>query len=62
VSFGISLLIAADYYWMTVEDTVVRGPGPTAVASKLGYILFQPTNMKNTPWHVTNADDLLAKY
>ena len=46
--FEINLLIGADYYWMIVENNVVRGPGPTAVASKLGYLLSGPTNLKNT--------------
>lgn len=36
-AFGIDLLIGADHYWSIVEDHTVRGPGPTAVASKLGY-------------------------
>ena len=45
--FQIDLLIGADYCWMIVEDDIVRGPGPTAVASKLGYLLSGPTNLKN---------------
>ena len=44
--FEIDLLIGADYYWTIVEDKVVRGPGPTAVASKLGYLLSGPTNLE----------------
>ena len=35
-------LIGADYYWTFVEDQVIRGKGPTAVASKLGYLLSGP--------------------
>ncbi|XP_071135358.1 uncharacterized protein [Mytilus edulis] len=38
-SFEISLLIGADYYWDLVENEVVRGNGPTAVKSKLGFLL-----------------------
>ncbi|XP_071124079.1 uncharacterized protein [Mytilus edulis] len=38
-SFEITLLIGADYYWDIVQDHVIRGNGPTAVASKLGYLL-----------------------
>ncbi len=41
--FEIDLLIGADYYWSIVEDTTVRGPGPTAVDSKLGFLLSGPT-------------------
>ncbi|XP_006825219.1 uncharacterized protein LOC102808985 [Saccoglossus kowalevskii] len=38
-SFEISILIGADYYWNFVGDHIVRGPGPTAVSSILGYLL-----------------------
>ncbi|XP_071127724.1 uncharacterized protein [Mytilus edulis] len=41
-SFEISLLIGADFYWDFVEDTILRGNGPTAVKSKLGYLLSGP--------------------
>ena len=40
--FAISLLFGADHYWDIVDDTVIRGQGPTAVASKLGYLLSGP--------------------
>ena len=42
IKFEISLLIGADYYWDIVEDDVIRGNGPTAVGSKLGYLLSGP--------------------
>jgi len=38
-SFQISLLVGADHYW---EDRIVRGNGPTAVKSKIGYLLSGP--------------------
>ncbi|VDH98725.1 Hypothetical predicted protein [Mytilus galloprovincialis] len=41
-SFEISLLIGADYYWGIVQDHVIRGHGPTAAASKIGYLLSGP--------------------
>ncbi|XP_006815922.1 uncharacterized protein LOC100369222 [Saccoglossus kowalevskii] len=41
-SFTVSLLIGADFYWDVVEDHVIRGPGPTAVSSKFGYLLSGP--------------------
>ena len=40
--FEVTLLIGADHYWQIVEDHIVRGPGPTAVKSKLGYLLSGP--------------------
>lgn len=41
-SFEVSLLIGADHYWDLIEDHVIRGHGPTAVASKIGYLLSGP--------------------
>jgi len=41
-SFAIDLLIGADFYWDIVGNHIVRGQGPTAVASKLGYALSGP--------------------
>ena len=38
-NFETSLLIGADHYWDIGEDTVIRGQGPTAVTSKLGYLV-----------------------
>ena len=35
-NFELSILIGADYYKTFVEDQVMKGKGPTAVASKLG--------------------------
>ena len=40
--FNVSLLIGEDYYWKLVGDDVIRGNGPTAVQSKLGYLLSGP--------------------
>ena len=40
------MLIGADYYWSIVEDKIIRGPGPTAVPSKLGFLLSGPANIK----------------
>ena len=36
------ILIGADYYWKFVQDTIVRGGGPIAQESKLGYLLSGP--------------------
>ena len=40
--FQISLLIGADHYWDIVENDIIRGPGPTAAKSKIGYLLSGP--------------------
>jgi hypothetical protein len=37
--FNVEILIGADYYWDIVGDQVIRGPGPTAVQSKIGYLI-----------------------
>ena len=40
--FKISILIGTDYYWTFIQDHIVRGDGPTAQPSKLGYLLSGP--------------------
>ena len=40
--FQINLLIGADFYWNIVENQIIRGNGPMAVQSKLGYLLSGP--------------------
>ena len=47
--FEISLLIGADYYWKFVGDHIVRGEGPTAMQSKLGYLLSGPLSPTISP-------------
>jgi len=46
----ISLLVGVDHYWDIVGNHIVRGVGggPTAVASKLGYLLSGPVQLTNT--------------
>ena len=46
--FSISLLIGADKYWDIVGNRVVRGDGPTAVQSKIGYLLSGPLPTSTT--------------
>ena len=41
-NFEISLLVGADQYWDIIEDQVIRGNGPTAMKSKVGYLLSGP--------------------
>ena len=55
-NFELSILIGTDYYWTFVEDQVIRGEGPTAVASKLGYLFSGPLHgISSTPalFHVS---------
>ncbi|VDI06839.1 Hypothetical predicted protein [Mytilus galloprovincialis] len=33
----------ADHYWDFIEDKIIRGNGPTAVKSRIGYLLSGPT-------------------
>ena len=59
--FDISLLIGADFYWSIVQETVIRGPGPTAVKSKLGYLLSGPlyncvTSMISRVLHLSTSE------
>lgn len=46
--FEISVLIGADHYWEIVQNTVIRGDGPTAVSSKLGFLLSGPLPVSTT--------------
>lgn len=43
-NFEISLLVGADFYWDLVGDHIIRGDGPTAMSSKLGYLLSGPVS------------------
>ena len=33
------MTILSDYYWAFIQDYVIHGNGPTAVKSRLGYLL-----------------------
>ena len=46
-TFAISMLIGADFSWDLVEDHVIRGNGPTAVKSKIGYLLSGSVQAQN---------------
>ena len=42
-AFDIQILIGADFYWSIVKDSApVRGNGPTAVRSRIGYLVSGP--------------------
>ena len=59
--FSITLLIGADQYWKIVEDHVIRGNGPTAVGSKLGYLLSGPLDTPTQGKMVTNMFHVAAQ-
>ena len=46
--FDINILIGAYYYWDIIGDKVIRGNGPTAKESKLGYLISGPFTSKTT--------------
>lgn len=52
----ISMLIGADYYWDIVQNKIIRGKGPTAVQSRLGYLLSG--SMSNSTGYTTSASML----
>ncbi len=58
--FEISLLIGANH-WDIVEDHIIRGNSPTAMQSKLGYLLSRPvtstasTRNSNYPTNMLNV-------
>ncbi len=42
-AFDIEILIGADFYWTFVgDDAPIRGEGPTAIRSRLGYLVSGP--------------------
>ena len=58
-AFPISLLIGADHYWDIVEDKIVRGKGPIAVQSKIGYLLSEPVLDASARNNKRPAEDIL---
>ena len=59
--FSITLLIGADQYWKIVEDHVIRGNGPTAVRSKLGYLLSGPLDTSTSEKTITSMFHVAAQ-
>jgi len=45
--FEVDILIGSDYYWEFVEDEIIRGEGPTAMKSRVGYLLSGPLSKEN---------------
>ena len=42
-TFRIDILIGSDFYYKIILDRIIRGTGPVAVESRLGYLLSGPT-------------------
>ena len=40
--FEVDILIGNDHYWDFVQNDIIRGNGPTAMKSKLGYLISGP--------------------
>ena len=59
--FSITLLTGADQYWEIVEDHVIIGNGPTAVGSKLGYLLLGLLDTSTQEKAVTNMFHIAAQ-
>ena len=59
--FSITLLIGADQYWNIVEDHVIRGNGPTAVRSKLSYLLSGPLDTPTPGKPVASSFHVVAQ-
>ncbi|XP_071153540.1 uncharacterized protein [Mytilus edulis] len=47
-NFEMSILIGADYFWSIVQNDIIRGEGPTAVQSKIGYLLSGTLHSHNS--------------
>ena len=55
-NFEISVLVGADYYWTFIQDQIIRGNGPTAVKSRLGYLLSGPLLKPSTAVHLVHVN------
>ena len=45
--FTVDILTGANHYWDVVGNEVIKGPGPTAAKSKIGYLLSGPLSKGN---------------
>ncbi|XP_060588234.1 uncharacterized protein LOC132743696 [Ruditapes philippinarum] len=60
-TFDISLLIGADFYWQIVGDKIIRGDGPTAVSSRIGYFLSGPLHVESS-YPPSNVMEVIATH
>ena len=62
-NFEINLLIGADHYWDIVQDNIIRGEGgPTAMQSRLGYLLSEPLKSMRSQGNLTNIFYVMAQH
>ena len=61
-NFEISLLIGSDHYWNFVGDHIIRGNGPIAMQSKLGYLLSGPLTQSQTQFSSGTILHVAAAY
>ena len=59
-NFGISLMIGADFHWDLNGGHTVRGNSPTAVSSRLGYLLSGPLPVPQSSSVVTSLLSMAA--
>jgi hypothetical protein len=58
---NIDILVGADFYWSMVTGDVVRGDNsPTAISSKLGWLLSGPST-QNSTYESTRSNLILAR-
>lgn len=56
-SLDVDVMIGADFYWLFIQDKVVRGEsneGPVAVGTRLGYVLSGPLDLPDNTESTTN--------
>lgn len=62
-NFEINLLIVADHYWDIVQDNIIHGEGgPTAMQSRLGYLLSGPQKSIRSQGNLTNIFHVMAQH
>ena len=59
-SFEINLPFGVDFYWNVVQDKIIRGNGPTAVESKIGYLLSGPVPVARNSDSVSMMNILIS--
>lgn len=52
--FTVDILIGADHYGDIVGNEVIKGPGPTAAKSEIGYLISGPLSNSNHSVTVTS--------
>ena len=61
-NFEISLLVGADFYWDLVEDHIIWGDAPTAMSTKLSYLLSGPVLLPRPQSAAVNIIHVAAEH